>query len=91
MLGFAWTKVTPPVGELYVLGVVPSTQGGGLGKALTAAALDHLAARGAQRVVLFSEADNTAATRTYTAAGFVVDRVDTQLAPTTSRSGVARG
>ncbi|MDO8106508.1 mycothiol synthase [Isoptericola sp. b441] len=81
VLGFAWTKVTPPLGELYVLGVAPAAQGRGLGRALTAAAVQHLRHRGCTRAVLFTEADNTPAVRTYRAAGFTVDRSDTQFAP----------
>lgn len=81
LAGFAWLKVTAPVGELYVLGVVPAAQGGGLGRALTAAALAHLSARGVEHAVLFTEADNDRAVRTYRAAGFVVERADTQYAP----------
>ncbi|MCV2394894.1 mycothiol synthase [Actinotalea sp. M2MS4P-6] len=82
LAGFVWTKVTPPLGELYVVGVVPEAQGSGLGRGLTAAALAHLRGRGVTRAVLFTDADNTPAVRTYTAAGFATDRVDTQFAAT---------
>lgn len=82
LVGFAWLKRTPPVGELYVLGVVPAAQGGGLGGALTAAALAHLRGRGDGHVVLFTDAGNDRAVRTYRAAGFVVERADTQYART---------
>lgn len=81
LVGFAWTKVLGPVGELYVLAVAPSAQGAGLGRRLTASALAHLAARGAHRAVLFTDADNSPAVRAYVAAGFAVDRADTQFAP----------
>ncbi len=81
LVGFAWSKVTPPLGELYVIGVVPEAQGEGLGGALTAAALAHLRRRGLERAVLFTDADNTRAVRTYASAGFTTDRVDTQYAP----------
>lgn len=80
LVGFAWLKVEPPDGELYVLGVTPSAQGTGLGRALTARALDHLAGRGVTRAVLFVDADNEPAVRTYRRAGFTVARRDTQLA-----------
>ncbi|NTW39299.1 MAG: mycothiol synthase [Cellulomonadaceae bacterium] len=82
VLGFAWLKVEPGSGdgELYVLGVAPQAQGLGLGRALTSLAIEHLATRGLDRVVLFTEADNTAAVRTYTSAGFVRDRTDVQYA-----------
>ena len=45
LVGFAWLKVTGDVGELYALGVDPDAQGGGLGRRLTAVALEHLADR----------------------------------------------
>ena len=84
LLGFAWTKV--PVGsdegELYVLGVDPSAQGRGLGAALTALAVGHLASRGdVATVTLWTDADNTAAVRTYETAGFVRRRADVMLGP----------
>lgn len=81
LLGFAWMKVTATEGELYVLGVAPEAQGQGLGRTLTAAALEHLRRRRVTRAVLFTDADNEPAVRTYTAVGFVVDRADTQFGP----------
>lgn len=83
LVGSAWTKVHPageldtgPVGELYALGIDPDAQGQGLGAALTGLALAHLRARGLRSVVLYTEADNTAATRTYHRAGFTRSAVD---------------
>jgi len=80
LVGSVWLKVEPgsDEGEIYVLAVAPDAQGRGLGRALTAVALDRMAARGMRRAVLFTEADNHAAVRTYTAAGFTPDRVDAQ-------------
>ncbi|MDX6362988.1 MAG: mycothiol synthase, partial [Streptomyces sp.] len=48
LVGFHWTKVHAEegLGEVYVVGVRPGAQGGGLGKALTAIGLRHLAAQG---------------------------------------------
>ena len=80
LVGFVWTKLLGPVGEIYAVGVVPRAQGVGLGRALTVAGLDHLRRRGAHRVELFTEADNTPAVRLYESIGFVVDRIDTQYA-----------
>jgi mycothiol synthase len=80
LVGFVWTKVTGPIGEIYAVGVVPRAQGAGLGRALTVAGLDHLRRRGAHRAELFTDADNTPAVHLYETIGFVVDRTDTQYA-----------
>lgn len=86
LLASLWTKVhapdatsPEPVGEIYALGVDPDAQGLGLGGALTARALEHLAARGLRAVILYTERENTAAVRTYTRAGFVRSAVDVLL------------
>ncbi len=83
LLGFGWTKVHPPVGpgepgpgEIYALGIDPDAQGLGLGRALTALDLTHLAGRGVRTVLLYTEGDNTVAIRTYTRAGFVCSALD---------------
>lgn len=89
VVGFAWLKVEPPDGEVYVLGVTPPAQGTGLGRALTAHALEHLEHRGVSRAVLFVDADNEPAVRTYRRAGFAVVRRDTQLARTATADRVA--
>lgn len=71
--GFHWTKVHPGadgVGEVFILAVDPAAQGGGLGRALTLAGLAHLRGRGMRTVLLYVEADNGPAVRTYTALGF---------------------
>ncbi|REF36138.1 mycothiol synthase [Thermasporomyces composti] len=79
LVGFHWTKVhdepvrgigPPPVGEIYVLGVVPEAQGLGLAKALAVTGLRHLRDRGVRNVVLFVEASNPAAIGLYTKLGF---------------------
>ncbi|WP_245687155.1 mycothiol synthase [Streptacidiphilus griseoplanus] len=82
-VGFHWTKVHPrtpgqdQVGEVYVLGVDPAEQGGGLGRALTAVGLRHLAAdRGLRTAILYVDADNPAALRVYERMGFTVHEVD---------------
>ena len=82
LLGFHWTKVHDGgAGEVYVLGVDPSAQGRGLGRALTLIGLEHLARRLRDRdeatVILYVESDNAAAIRTYEGLGFVPAVVDT--------------
>ncbi len=82
LLGFHWTKVHgPDLGEVYVVGVDPAAQGRGLGATLTLIGLHHLAARLAAAaeptVLLYVEADNTAAVKTYERLGFEVFSVDT--------------
>ncbi|MFD9815667.1 mycothiol synthase [Streptomyces sp. NPDC059080] len=78
LLGFHWTKVHADegLGEVYVLGVRPGAQGGGLGKALTTIGLRHLAAEGLPTVMLYVDADNTAAVTVYERLGFVTHETD---------------
>ncbi|WP_414675449.1 mycothiol synthase [Lentzea sp.] len=81
LVGFHWTKVhTPELGEVYVVGVDPDNQGGGLGKALTLAGLHHLRGKGVEQVMLYVESDNTAAVRVYTRLGFTLWDADVQYA-----------
>ena len=87
LLGFHWTKVhlaEDGLGEVYVVGVDPAAQGGGLGGVLTAVGLAHLSRRlgAADRptVLLYVESDNTAALRTYRRLGFSQYSVDTAYA-----------
>lgn len=86
LLGFHWTKVHhgslgEVLGEVYVLGVDPAAQGRGLGAALTVAGLRHLAQRldstRDPEVMLYVEADNTAAVTTYRKLGFETTGIDT--------------
>lgn len=90
LLGFHWTKIhagkpgAERAGEVYVVGVDPAAQGRGLGRALTEVGLAYLADRLADAesptVLLYVEADNAAALRTYEQLGFTVHSVDTAYA-----------
>lgn len=78
LIGFHWTKVhaEEQLGEVYVLGIRPDAQGGGLGKALTAIGLRHLAAEGLPTAMLYVDADNKAALTVYERMGFATHEVD---------------
>ena len=82
LLGSHWTKVheaqpgEEAFGEVYVVGVDPSAQGLGLGKALTLSGLHHLRDRGLRRVTLYVDGDNAAARATYLRLGFSDTTVD---------------
>uniref|UniRef100_UPI0034E05358 mycothiol synthase n=1 Tax=Streptomyces flavofungini TaxID=68200 RepID=UPI0034E05358 len=78
LLGFHWTKVHEQerLGEVYVVGVRPGAQGGGLGKALTTTGLRHLADAGLPTAMLYVDADNKAAVSVYERLGFTVHETD---------------
>ncbi|WP_037857181.1 mycothiol synthase [Streptomyces sp. NRRL S-340] len=78
LVGFHWTKVHAEegLGEVYVLGVRPGAQGGGLGRALTVTGLRHLAARGLPTAMLYVDADNKAAVAVYERLGFTTYETD---------------
>ncbi|MFJ8436802.1 mycothiol synthase [Kitasatospora sp. NPDC094019] len=99
-VGFHWTKVhpatatEPELGEVYVVGVDPAEQGGGLGRALTAAGLRHLTGRdaaagerGLDTVLLYVDADNPAAVRVYERLGFTVHEIDLMYRAGTGSAG----
>ncbi|HEU0087087.1 MAG TPA: mycothiol synthase [Pseudonocardiaceae bacterium] len=78
--GFHWTKVHPEgCGEVYVIGIEPSAQGIGLGGALIVAGLAYLRDRGLAEVLLYVEADNAAALRTYRKLGFRPHHTDVEF------------
>jgi mycothiol synthase len=78
LVGFHWTKVhaEEQLGEVYVVGVAPGAQGGGLGKSLTTIGLRHLAAQGMPTAMLYVDADNKAAVSVYERLGFVTYETD---------------
>ena len=81
LLAFHWTKQhSETLGEVYVVAVDPAAQGRGLGKAVTAAGLDHLASVGVRRIILYVESDNEAAIATYTKLGFAHTSTHVQYA-----------
>ena len=80
LLGLHWTKQHPDAfGEVYVVGIDPAAQGGGLGKVLTLAGLHHLKDGGASEVILYVESDNAAAVAVYTGQGFTHAPTDTHV------------
>lgn len=78
LIGYHWTKIhaAEQLGEVYVVGVRPGAQGGGLGKALTTIGLRHLAAQGLPTAMLYVDADNKAAVTVYERLGFVTYETD---------------
>ncbi|HKV21433.1 MAG TPA: mycothiol synthase [Mycobacterium sp.] len=85
LLGFHWTKVhNDSLGEVYVVGVDPAAQGRGIGATLTLIGLHHLADRlsgsSEPTVMLYVEADNSAAVNTYRRLGFEVFSIDVAYA-----------
>ena len=60
-----------------MVGVLPDEQGSGLGRALTAIGLRHLAHdRGMPTAMLYVDADNLPAVTVYERLGFTVHEVD---------------
>jgi mycothiol synthase len=80
LAGSCWTKIhrdtDPPMGEIYVIGVDPDFRGRGLGRALTAAGLEWLAAKGLTLGMLYVDAGNEVAVSMYGSMGFSPDHVD---------------
>jgi mycothiol synthase len=88
MIGFNWCKIheahhrDPALGEIFVIGVDPRTQGTGLGRALAVEGLHRLHQRGVTTGMLFVAAENERAVSLYRSLGFSVHRTDRAYART---------
>jgi mycothiol synthase len=69
-------SATPPLGEIYVIGVDPDRHRRGLGRALVLAGLDHLARQGLAVGMLYVDGTNTPARKLYESMGFTIDHTD---------------
>jgi ribosomal protein S18 acetylase RimI-like enzyme len=82
LAGFNWLKIhdahgrDPKLGEIFVIGVDPRTQGTGLGRALALLGLQRLFERGITTGSLFVAAENAPGLKLYRALGFDIHRVD---------------
>jgi len=76
IIGFCWTKIhdefvnQDPVGELYVIGVHPDHAHKGIGRAVSIAAMNHLATQGLKQSMLYVDADNEPGLALYRSLGF---------------------
>lgn len=71
-------RVVERIGEVYVVGVDPSQQGHGLGRAITLAGLHHLQGTGLDTVMLYVDDSNLTALRLYSSLGFHSWHVDVE-------------
>lgn len=77
LAGFCWTKIhlatdnDPEMGEIFVIAVDPQFHGQGLGRQLTLAGLEHIAAQKIDVGMLHVEHDNESARQLYFSLGFV--------------------
>ena len=80
MIGFCWVKIHggtkhqdhdhDPIGEIYVMGVDPTSQGQGVGKEVTLAGLHFMQDQGIFSAMLYVDAANEAALTLYRSLGF---------------------
>lgn len=92
LAGFCFTKIhqDPPLGEIFAIGVDPDFHGQGLGVPMTAAGLHWLHEMGLDTGMLYVEADNHPAVRTYERLGFDTVRVDRAWVRSIDRAGQPR-
>lgn len=78
LAGFHWTKPHPPepLGEIYVLAIVPAFQGRGLAGPLAVVGLRQLRSRGATTAMLYVDEANDRAVALYRTLGFAEWDVD---------------
>jgi mycothiol synthase len=94
--GFCWLKIEERgdegrVGEVYVIGVAPEQRGRGHARHLLAAALRHMASRGARTAAIYVDAANAGAVALYESAGFHHHHQDICYSRELSASGVMDG
>ncbi|MCX7543180.1 mycothiol synthase [Corynebacterium sp. P5848] len=97
LAGFHWTKwhgteeKGRKLGEVYVVGLADDYRGKGLGGPLIGSGLEHLVDSGADEVILYVEANNTAAVSAYQRLGFgVCERHVAYGFPNPETEGVSR-
>lgn len=78
-LGVHWMKLerAQAVGEVYMLGVVASAQGRGVGRLLLLEGLNEMRRRGLTLSFLYVDADSVGAVQLYRSAGFRHEHLDT--------------
>ncbi|MFP7366147.1 mycothiol synthase [Corynebacterium callunae] len=73
LAGFHWVKQhSADLQEIYVVGLAAAFRGQGLGDPLVRLGLHHMKNQGAQRIILYVEADNAPAFAAYEKLGFSV-------------------
>lgn len=71
LLAYCWTRVEHALtGSVGMVGVAPASQGQGLGRIVTAAAVNELAGRGVAAIQITVDSENTPAVRLYDTLGF---------------------
>lgn len=88
LVAYHWTKIHPasanasrPMGEVYVVGVLPEAQGLGLGRALTVMGINYLLEQGVDSVLLYVDAENEPAVKLYRSLGFTLWDADIMYGP----------